>query len=158
MFAALAVVLWTTPNRELSAIERWGVPAIGFIGGIAGLASGLGLWLGKKWGWWLATYYYLQFVVGTAIMMSVILVTSLLVGEKLPQATSGKLLRDFFWTIAFGSLTWYMLTAKVYRYFDFRRLTRPKAFWILFGVSFAIFVLIVAATAAVFISTRGLPR
>ncbi|WP_187768128.1 hypothetical protein [Paenibacillus sp. PL91] len=31
--------------------------AIGFLG-LLGLAGGVGMWLGKKWGWWLAMFYF----------------------------------------------------------------------------------------------------
>ncbi|WP_051250371.1 hypothetical protein [Paenibacillus harenae] len=31
--------------------------AVGFLG-LLGVAGGVGMWLGKKWGWWLAIFYF----------------------------------------------------------------------------------------------------
>lgn len=39
--------------------------SLGFLGLLA-LASGIGMWTGKRWGWWLAVFYYVYGALGNA--------------------------------------------------------------------------------------------
>jgi hypothetical protein len=39
------------------------IPMMGIVAAL-GLGSGFGMWLGKRWGWWLATFYYTWGVLG----------------------------------------------------------------------------------------------
>ena len=57
----LAVLVWT-PSNDLAGLDAVGFSsslfllAYGFLG-IISFAAGIGMWTGKKWGWWLGAFY-----------------------------------------------------------------------------------------------------
>lgn len=53
------------PAGWLEALRTIGVSPLGALLGIlllaiVGLGSGIGMWLGLRWGWWLAAFYYVH--------------------------------------------------------------------------------------------------
>jgi hypothetical protein len=59
----LALQLFAFRNLVESGVELDSSPTFILVSilflGILGIAGGIGLWLGKKWGWWLSTFYFL---------------------------------------------------------------------------------------------------
>lgn len=141
----LAVVLVAlVVNRQAigEPLQMLGMPPALLIIGVLFLAvltiaSGVGMWMGTKWGWWLAAFYYLYGVVrhGSALMTVAALADRLEDGMRGPA----------FYLIKFGVriivhllLVLYFFRGNVRAFFGLTTVGKARALGILVGICLAI--------------------
>lgn len=106
---------------------------------ILSLASGVGMWMATKWGWWLASFYYVYSIFrnGSALLMVFTMADQLEGGSRGPEyyviKHGGRILIQFF-------LLLYFFRGNVLEYFGLETLNKGKAVGILVGVCVAITV------------------
>jgi len=128
LIGALGVFLATQFKEEdSSSIIAWVVVVVAPLLTVLSIATAIGLWLGHKWAWWLATLYYFQFVIGGACVLLTIPVAYLFLDRPITQRTVELLLEHIVRIVIFALLSGYMTKRKVFAYFQFKRLTRLRA-------------------------------
>jgi len=107
--------------------------------GLLGLAAGIGIWIGKPWGWWLAAYYSLYLALrGLNGVLS-----SLLMGE------SASALLGYGWRLVIGVvLAVYLFTQGSLNYFGVSHPKKLASFLILLAAAIGT-VLVFLALAVV---------
>lgn len=110
-----------------------------------GLATGVGMWLGRPWGWWLATYYFLWKALNglTGVLGS------------LSSEPSMSVLRQYGWDVFFGTvLVIYLCRENSREYFGVGEQAKWKPLLILFAaavgtlVAFFVLMLVTAFISA----------
>ena len=100
-------------------------------------AAGVGLWIGSKWGWWLAAFYFMFNVVRHAF--SLVLVMVLVAQDLLPDRDVESDLFKYGFGIVFGLLLFaYCFKANVLQFFGLTAISKAKAIAILAAVSIAL--------------------
>jgi hypothetical protein len=135
---------------EVSAImDEVGIPpaalvfALLLLTGIV-LASGIGMWLGARWGWWCAAFYYVYSVARSInALFSISDFADVLESESRGPGY-------YYFKFSVGAfihalLLLYFFKSNVIEYFDMEDVHKGKAIGIL-----------VAATAAVYVMTLGI--
>lgn len=113
--------------------------AVAFLG-LLGVAAGIGTWLGKKWGWWLALFYFAYAVTRN---MNVLLIISD-ISSQYQAAMSGmamayvKYALRALWNCA---LLYYLCRETVTSYFGTTDTKKGKALLIVFGICISLFVI-----------------
>lgn len=108
---------------------------------ILSIATAIGLRRGKKWAWWLATFYYFQFAIGGVFVLAIIAFGFFFLERPVTEHSRELLIKHVFRLGLFTLLSWYMTTPRVMAYFQFQQLTRIKVFCILTGFIFMLGVL-----------------
>ncbi len=104
---------------------------------LVGIASGVGMWLGRTWGWWLGAFYYVYAIArsGSALLSVAEL------QEELAGSTRGP---EYYYVKYTGRIVvhaligWYLFRPHVLRYFGLEGLSKWKAVAILSGACLAI--------------------
>jgi len=137
-------------NRDAmeESLRTIGVSSISVVIGVMflsvlAIASGVGMWLGTRWGWWLATFYYVHSIFGNA--MALVTVASL--ADQLDDATHGP--KYYFMKhggriIVHFLLLLYFFRPNVLEFFALGHLSKPKAI----GIQVGLCIAIVAFTSA----------
>jgi len=108
------------------------------------IASGVGMWMGTRWGWWLAAFYYVYSIFrnGFALLTIVAMADQLEGGTRGPE----------YYMIKHGGrvvvhllLFLYFFKGNVLEFFGIEMLSKLKAISILVGICIAI----LAATSAI---------
>ena len=96
------------------------------------IASGIGMWLGAKWGWWLASFYYVYgiFRGGTALYTIVTLADKLQGGSRGPEYYIAK---HSVHIIVYLLLLLYLFKDEVLEFFGLDGLSKGKAVGVLIG-------------------------
>lgn len=116
---------------------------------VLALGSGVGMWLGTKWGWWLSTFYYMYSVFRNACALwMVISIGDQLQGE--PRGIEYHMIKHGGRVVVHSLLFLYFFKGNVLEYFDVTSLRKWKAVGILIGICIA---LIVANSVAAMILT-----
>jgi hypothetical protein len=118
-----------------SSVVLLAVSAI-FLGAL-GFSAGVGMWLGKKWGWWLGAFYY---VYGVARNASA-LITVIEMSNELGRGAHGPgfyLMKQAVRIIVHLFILNYLFKTNVLSYFELERLSRGKALSILVSICLAI--------------------
>jgi len=156
LFGALAAFLITQLDQT-GTIIGWMVLIVGPPLTILAIATGVGLWRGQKWAWWVATLYYFQFVVGGVFILVTIVIMCLVLQGPLTERRQELLIQHVGRILIFAPLTWYMMKRSSFAFFGFQRLTRLRALSILgaiilvLGVFVVLLVLIPLSMGARFI-------
>lgn len=129
-----------------------GIPPMLLIGGVMFLAiltiaSGVGMRMGTKWGWWLAAFYYTYSVFrnGSALM------TIISVADQLEGADRGPeyyMIKHGVRLIISLLLLMYFFKGNVLDFFGLARINKIKAIAILVGICVAIVIAKVAMSMA----------
>ncbi|WP_425396633.1 hypothetical protein [Aeoliella sp.] len=103
------------------------------------IASGVGMWMGTKWGWWLATFYYVYSIFrnGAALFTIMVMMDQLEGGSRGPEYY---VVKHGVRVIVHFLLFLYFFQGNVLDFFGLRALSKPKAVGILVGVCIAISV------------------
>ena len=113
--------------------------AIGFLG-FLGLSAGIGMWTGKRWGWYLGTFYLLYSVARST--NAILMIPSLVEQFGAPEGGVDKYYIKYGGRIFFHSLlTLYFFKGNVVEFFGVGNTNPWKRFGILFGAT--VFFLIV---------------
>jgi hypothetical protein len=141
LFANLAAI-----GESLRSI---GIPPLLLIIGVMFLAvltiaSGVGMWIGAKWGWWLASFYYVYSIFrnGSAVLTVISMADQLDGGSRGPEyymiKHGGRIIVHFL-------LLLYFFKGNVLEYFRLTTLNKATAIGILAGICIAMTV----ATSAI---------
>lgn len=111
--------------------------AIGFLG-LLGLAGGVGMWLGKKWGWWLAMFYFAYAITRNANALLSINHISDQYGALEQNLTSYYIKYGIriLWNVL---LLYFMCRENVMSFFNTTETKKWKALLIVFVICLAIF-------------------
>ncbi|MEW6104542.1 MAG: hypothetical protein AB1630_12135, partial [bacterium] len=105
--------------------------------GLLSFASGIGMWLGKKWGWWLGAFYC---VYGVLRQVNVIIMLPGIIAQ-FGEPQQGI---EYYWIkyagriLCYSLLFLYFFKRNVREYFDLEEYPKKKAIFILIGVAFGI--------------------
>ena len=136
------VMLLTSLVRVSPALDAIGIPpallvmSIMLLAGIA-LASSVGMWIGTRWGWWCAAFYY---VYGVARNTNALVLISDFADERGGAQSSDDYYAKFGGrVIAYLLLLLYFFKDNVLEYFEMPNLNKGKALGILILVTAVIF-------------------
>ena len=108
------------------------------LAGIA-LASGIGMWLGTRWGWWCATFYYVYSIARHA--------NAFLTVSAFAEDLEGSSRGPGYYYAKFGGrvlfhflLLLYFFKSNVLQYFGMEHVRKIKAVGILIAITFLIFI------------------
>ncbi|MHC4876534.1 MAG: hypothetical protein ACYTGL_08545, partial [Planctomycetota bacterium] len=137
------VMLLANLDRVSQGLNGVGIPpallvmGVMLLAGIA-LASGVGMWLGTRWGWWCAAFYYVYSVARNA--------NAFLMVSDLADGLEGGSRGPGYYYAKFGGrvvihllLLLYFFKDNVLEYFEAQDQHKGKAIGILIGVTAAIF-------------------
>jgi hypothetical protein len=106
---------------------------------LLGVSSGIGMWVGRKWGWWLGSFYYVYSVARNA--------SALLTISALEDELAGGTRGPEYYYVKYGGrvvvhflILLYFFRGNVLRYFALENLPKWKAVSTLIAVCAAIFV------------------
>ncbi|SFH83897.1 hypothetical protein [Planctomicrobium piriforme] len=130
-------------DRVQPALDQLGLPpgllAVGmyFLSGLT-LASGVGMFLGTRWGWWCSTFYYVYGIVRNLSAMA----TVSMLADEIGTGDRGA---EYYY-MKFGGravvallLYLYLLRGNVIEYFGVQDVNKGKAFGIQFGITMLLF-------------------
>jgi len=104
---------------------------------ILSIASGIGMWIGVKWGWWLGAFYYIYSIFrnASAVLMVISMTNVLEVGSREPEyyliKHSGRIVLHFL-------IFLYFFKGNVLEFFHLEGLSKPKAIGIMVGICIVI--------------------
>lgn len=135
-------------NAMQEPLESIGIPPALLIVGVmflcvVTLASGVGMWLGTRWGWWLMAFYYVYGILRNAMAI----VTVGMLADQLEGAARGPeyyVVKHGMRVVIQAMILCYCFKANVVEYFDLRDVSKLKALAILSGICIAIAVLTAA--------------
>ena len=129
LLAAFIVLLMNWRENNEFAINRRLAPSIfWFFTGLSvvlAFATSIGMWQGRKWGWWLACTGFVLFVIQN--VGSVILVNLSSNASSIAAFLSVDSLKFLVRGIIFVGILAYWLRRSVQRYFDLEKIGRIKA-------------------------------
>lgn len=137
------VLLLANFDRLQEGMYAVGIPPVLLVFGVmllAGiaLASGIGMWLGTRWGWWCATFYYVYSIARNA--------NAFLMVSDLSDALEGGTRGPGYYYAKFGGrvvvhflLLLYFFKSNVVAYFGMDDVHKGKAVGILIAVTAAVF-------------------
>ena len=143
-FLGAQVLLIANLQAVEDSLRSIGVPPVLLIVGamflaILTIASGIGMWLGTKWGWWFAAFYYVYgiFRNGSALFTVITMADQLEGGSHGPEyymvRHGGRIVIHFL-------LFLYFFKGNVLKFFGLEALSKAKAVSILVGLCVAITV------------------
>jgi hypothetical protein len=142
-------VLWFNLDKIQDFMSVFGIPAAALVAGVAflgvlALIAAVGMWRGKRWGWWLGAFYYSYSVARAAAGLAfVYFVVEQLDGDAAP--TGADLFRakaKLIGRIVVSSLLFlYFFKANVRDYFTLGQASRLKAAGILIAATIGLVVL-----------------
>jgi hypothetical protein len=126
------------------SLRSIGIPPVLLIIGVVFLAiltisSGVGMWMGTKWGWWLAAFYYVYSIFrnGSALFTVIAMADQLDGDSRGPEyfmiKHGGRIVVHFL-------LFLYFFKGNVLEFFGLEGLSKAKAVGILVGICIAITV------------------
>ena len=141
-------LMFANLNAMEESLRTIGIPpallivAVMFLAVLA-VASGVGMWIGSKWGWWLAAFYYVYSIFRNASA----LLTIVAMADELGGGTRG----PEYYMIKHGGrivvhflLFLYFFKGNVLQFFRLEGLSKPKAIGILVAICIAITVAVSA--------------
>lgn len=104
---------------------------------VLAIASGVGMWVGAKWGWWCALFYYVYSIIrnSSALLAVVAMADELEGGTRGPEYY---MIRHGGRIIVSALLFLYFFKGNVLAFFDLETLSKPKAIGIVVGMGIAI--------------------
>lgn len=124
------------------SLHAIGIPPVLLIIGVMflavlAIASGVGMWMGAKWGWWLASFYYVYsiFREGSALPTVVAMANQLEGGSRGPEYY---IIKHGVRIIVHFLLFLYFFKGNVLEFFGLETLSKPKAIGVLVGICIAI--------------------
>ncbi|MEX2176401.1 MAG: hypothetical protein WD872_18705 [Pirellulaceae bacterium] len=143
LIGALGVFLATQfDESDADSIIAWTVVIAAPLLTVLSFATAIGLWQGKQWAWWLATFYYFQFAIGGIFVLASIAVAYFVLDRPVTERSEELLVKHVGRLLIFSLLTWYMMKGNVFAYFRFERLTRLRALCILGAIVLVIGILV----------------
>jgi hypothetical protein len=140
VFGAQFLLLVNLPSME-EPLRTLGIPPVLLIIGMIFLAvltfaSGVGMWLGTKWGWWLATFYYVYSVFRNAsALLTIMAAADQLEGTRGPEFY---LFKHSVRIVISFLLLLYFFKSNVLEFFGMKDVSKAAAGGILLGVGTAI--------------------
>jgi hypothetical protein len=124
------------------SLRAIGIPPVLLIIGVMflavlAIASGVGMWMGAKWGWWLASFYYVYSIFrnGSALLTVVAMADQLEGGSRGPEYY---MIKHGVRIIVHFLLFLYFFKGNVLEFFGLETLSKPKAIGVLVGICIAI--------------------
>jgi hypothetical protein len=115
-------------------------------------ATSVGMWLGKKWAWWFAAWYYFSMLVGNLCQPLLILPI------KFKSLDSDEVIafmaKQMIGAIINSLLLCYLLKFNVRRFFGLSGVSKIRALGILLAVTLLFVFVVAALTTAYFFSQR----
>lgn len=115
---------------------------------VLSIGSGIGMWLGKKWGWWLGAFYYVH-----AILRYVYaLITAIIMNEQLKDTSRSA---EYYLITYMGRIVIHALILRYYfkdnvmEYFNISSYSKVKS---------ALIVIVVGIAAHAIISMMSIPQ
>jgi hypothetical protein len=138
------------PLRTIGVPPALLIAAVMFLA-VLTIASGVGMWKGARWGWWLAAFYYMYSIFrnASALLTLYALSDQLEAGTRSPDYY---LLKHSVRIVIHFLLFLYFFKANVLAFFQLQGLNRAKAA----GMLVAVCIAIVLATSAVSLVYVGL--
>jgi len=149
---ALLIILIANAEDNARWFEQKGLPftwfaVISAVFVLLAVACGIGMWLGTKWAWWLAAFYYFFVLFGDNCQL--LLMVPLKAVAQDYEAVTVLLVRQGVGGIIHFALLRYLFQANVLRYFGLNSLRKLRAL----GVLFAITIVLVIATIVLVVVT-----
>jgi hypothetical protein len=136
-------------------VLTWFTLILGPLLAIVAIAVPIGLWQGKKWAWWLATYYYVQFAAGGVFVIGTVVIATIFLDRPITDHSIELLIKHGSNIAIFSLFSGYMLKRKVRRFFRFQRLTPVRAILVCLAATLIVGGLIgLAMFVAVFLGAR----
>ncbi|MCM2373534.1 hypothetical protein [Aporhodopirellula aestuarii] len=134
------------------SLRTVGIPPILMIVGVMflallAIASGVGMWLGTKWGWWLASFYYVYSVFrnGSALLTVISMADQL---EDTARGPGYYIAKHSVRIVIHALLFLYFFKGNVLAFFGLANLNKGQAVGILIGACTAISVAMTAVGLA----------
>lgn len=106
--------------------------------GLLSISSGIGMWLGKKWGWWLGTFYYVYAVL--RYVNSIITITN--TSDHLEYSAHGienYIIKHMVRIVIHTLIFLYFFKDNVMEYFNLLHYSKIKSALIVIGLGVGIF-------------------
>lgn len=115
-----------------------------FLGGL-GLAAGIGMWRGARWGWWLAAFYFAYAIYrNTNVLVTIPTILDQLVGET--GSTNSYYGKHGARILLNAGLLYYMFQDDILAYFGLRRMHRGQALgWLALPIALMVAAQLVSA-------------
>jgi tetratricopeptide (TPR) repeat protein len=108
-----------------------------FLYGLLGIAAGIGIWRGKRWGWWLTAFSYFYGILRN--VSALVMIPGMLETFGEPDGGTGYYYAREIGQIGVGvAITAYWLSEGIRDYFDLSELSRRRAVLTLTAVSIAV--------------------
>ncbi len=101
------------------------------------VASGIGMWMGKKWGWWLASFYYVYGVFRNAAALATIHTLADQLGDSV-RGPGFYAVKHSVRILVHLLLLAYLLKGNVLHYFGLETMSKVKAIGILITACIAV--------------------
>lgn len=107
--------------------------------GLLSIITAIGMWLGKRWGWWLAAFYYIYAMIryGNHIITVLTAPDWMLVNVKVSYLVT----KDIIRIIIHGLIFIYFFKNNVKDFFRLTNLSKKKVILILVGITVGIFLI-----------------
>ncbi|MFM9278937.1 hypothetical protein [Paenibacillus jiagnxiensis] len=126
---------------SLLGVSGWVVQgAVAFLGGL-GVAAGIGLWLGRQWGWWIALFYFAYAVCRNINAMISIPGLYEAYGSEGDVSMMASYIKYGFRTLWDVLLLYWLCRDTAAYHCGTQHVKKGKALLIVFGASLIIFVL-----------------
>lgn len=150
LVALLLILPTTEPEKFAEQLEAMATPRWLFYAGVGflamlSLASGVGMWIGATWGWWVATFYFVYAVVRAAT----VLISISEIAEAAPPEEfdiQNAYLKYGVRTLVNTALVAYFFRDRVMGYFGLRGFPKWKALCAVVAAVAILYVAIVLAS------------
>ena len=139
---AIQFLLWTRVDQMKQPLQVIGMPPVILLAGVMflsllGIISGIGMWTGARWGWWVAAFYYVYGVFRNAgALIAVAQLAEHLEGG--PRGPAYYVVKHSGRIVVHALILLYLMKANVLEFFDQQSLSKPKALGLLAAICTAI--------------------
>ncbi len=149
----IVIGMWLLNIPQAGGVKEPEWLIVGLLCGVSALAivTGIGLWRGSRWGWWLAAFYYVSSAFSFTFEMPVRIWQSLREDELFAVIAPLLLVRLAIHYL----LAAYFFKRSVRAFYRLESLSIVKAIIILLSVTVALFIILVLGIGAYVFATRS---